>query len=128
MIHKTGTGKAQITFFLASLLSFCLSQTAQARACPSSAPEVTNKIQKHFDSDKDRCLNRYEYSLYLTHRRFGWELAKKKNQRPYDFNHDLMLEPFEMQMYLKDKEMGTLRESARKTGSVVPGTRGKIRY
>lgn len=84
----------------------------------TSMVEVTNRTQKHFDANRDGWLNRHENSLLTTHLRFGYPLVKKRKQRPYDFNGDLMLEPFEWQMYTRDKESGTLRKKD-ETGSGV---------
>ncbi|MBU0504387.1 MAG: hypothetical protein ABII18_01135 [bacterium] len=65
---------------------------------------------KHFDRNDDGYLNWHENKLYQTHLFFGYPLAKKKNQKPYDLNQDLMLQPFEMQQYLTDKNKGSLRK------------------
>lgn len=80
--------------------------------------EVKNKIQKHFDINKDGYLNRYEFSLFQTEQHFNYPLVKKKKQKPYDFNGDLMLQPFELASYLRDKKSGNLKKN-------LPGVRGK---
>lgn len=77
--------------------------------------KVKDRTQKHFDRDRDGYLNRYENALYQTHLRFGYPLAKKKKHKPYDFNGDLMLEPFEWQMFLTDKKNGTLIKPDKKS-------------
>ncbi|MCP5464214.1 MAG: hypothetical protein H7A33_04225 [Deltaproteobacteria bacterium] len=76
----------------------------------NTAAKVKGKVMKHFDRDEDGVLNRYELSLYQTHKHFGYPLAKKKKQKPYDFNGDLMLQPYEEQLYNKDKAAGNLRK------------------
>ncbi|MBF0106610.1 MAG: hypothetical protein HQM16_14950 [Deltaproteobacteria bacterium] len=93
----------------------------------SSMVEVKNRTMKHFDRDKDGWLNRYENSLLTTHLKFGYDLVKKNKQKPYDFNHDLMLEPFEKKMYLKDKKNGVLKKYDRATEkkSIVYRRQGK---
>ncbi len=80
----------------------------------STLLKAKGRTMKHFDIDDDGYLNRYENSLYNTHKIFGYPLAKKKKQKPYDFNGDLMLQPFEMTMYLKDKKNGTLKRYSKK--------------
>lgn len=70
----------------------------------SSLTPVTNKTEKHFDVNKDKQLSPYERLLLRTHELKGYPLAKKKKMLPYDFNGDLMLEPFEEQKYRERKK------------------------
>lgn len=93
----------------------------------STMVPVKNRTQKHFDIDKDDYLNRYENSLYNTHLLFGYPLAKKKKHKPYDYNHDLMLGPFEMQLYLKDKKNGRLKKYVKKNDKKAVIIDGKKR-
>jgi hypothetical protein len=72
--------------------------------------KAEGKVAKHFDRNEDGYLSRYEWELYKTHKYFGYPLAKKKKQKPYDTNQNLMLEPFEYKRYLADKKAGKLKK------------------
>lgn len=76
-----------------------------------SMTKVTNGKEKHFDRDRDGFLSPYERSHLQTHLSRGYPLVRKKTQKPYDFDHDLMLAPFEMSQYLADKKSGRLGET-----------------
>jgi DNA modification methylase len=98
-----------------SLVPLCLRAKAKCSlGTYSTMVKVKNRTMKHFDINDDGCLNRYENSLFKTHERTGWKLAKKKKQKPYDVNYNLMLEPFEYKMYLKDKKDGNLKKLSKK--------------
>jgi hypothetical protein len=76
----------------------------------STLIKAKDRTMKHFDRNDDGYLNWYESKLYQTHRHFGYPLVTKKNQKPYDFNQDLMLQPMEIKQYLADKKNGILRK------------------
>lgn len=65
--------------------------------------------REHFDLDEDGRLSTYESALYKTHLKFGYPLVEKKDQIPYDFNQNWMLEPAEMQQYQRFKATGQSR-------------------
>lgn len=82
--------------------------TVAARPVVSSLTPVQNKTQKHFDLDRNKSLDPYERLLLRTHEVMKYPLANKKKMLPYDYNQDRMLEPFEHQKYLRDKQSGDL--------------------
>lgn len=100
-----------ITFII-----FCIAGDVFATPVQSGSrgtmQKVKGKVQRHFDRDEDGYLSRYELALYQTHLLFGYPLAKKKKQIPYDFNQDFMLQPYEMKQYLKDKKEDNLKKLA----------------
>lgn len=103
-VKKTG-------FFLSLLMMVATGAQAEGihpEDYPTSFRPQT-KVQKHFDLDKNKILNLYEMALIRTYLQFGYPLAKKKKQIPYDLNHNAMLEPSEEKMYASDKQNGTLR-------------------
>lgn len=84
--------------------------SAECRILLSSQVKVKGKVMKHFDQNKDGVLSPYENSLYKTQQHFGYKLAKKKKHKAYDFNGNLMLEPYEYQRFKQDKASGTLKK------------------
>ena len=89
----------------------CLSPVvSRAELVISSLTPVHTKTQKHFDIDRDKFLSPYERLLLRTHEIMHYPLVKRKKQRPYDYNGDHMLEPFEEQHYLRDKGDGSLSD------------------
>ena len=89
---------------------------------------VKNKTQKHFDLDRDGYLNRFEHSLLTTHLYFNYPLVKKKKQIPYDFDNNRMLQPYELQMYLKDKKKGQLKKYVKKKEEKIVAGRGGLKF
>ena len=108
LIYKYHSTILLSVLFLLSLSSSVFARQKRHEGPYSSMFMTHTKQQRHFDIDDDGYLNRYEYSLYNTYTLFHYPLVKKKKQVPYDFNHDLMLQPFELQMYLRDKKNGRL--------------------
>lgn len=68
------------------------------------------KEEKYFDIDNSGRLDLYEKTLLRTHLITKYPLITKNKQIPYDFNKNRMMDPFEMQTYLKDKKNGKLLE------------------
>lgn len=99
-------------YFMITLTGLLLSLGVVAKKTDEVGPHsslvlVAGQTMRHFDIDKDGVLNRYENSLYNSHKIFGYPLITKPSEALYDINHNLMLEPFEQQTYLKDKKSGT---------------------
>lgn len=72
--------------------------------------ETSKKLARHFDRDKNGALDQLERMNLRTYQIFHYPLVEKENQKPYDVDGDLMLEPFEMRQYLADKVSGRLKD------------------
>lgn len=88
--------------------------------------KLKTKEEKHFDINQDGRLDINESLYYRTHKITGYPLITKDKQKPYDFNYNYMLDPFEQQMYLKDKANGTLKDNP--DTEVVSADPADIRY
>ena len=99
-----------VFFFYLLFSSFVF---AREKVVITSFSKPKDKVEKHFDKDKDGFLNFYERMLLRTYVVFHYPLVKKKKQRPYDVNGDLMLEPAENKRYLEDEASGKLKTEYR---------------
>lgn len=76
-----------------------------------SAYSTLSRSEKFFDLNEDGFLNLYERNLIVTHKRFGWPLAKTRKQRKFDLNHNHLLEPEELAQYQKEKSTSSIKTS-----------------
>lgn len=100
-----------VPVFLFLLIIALFPTLTHSRSLPigtTSLTEVTNRKEKHFDRNRDGFLSPYERGSLQTHLSRGYPLVRKNTQKPYDFDRDLMLEPFELSQYLADKKSGRL--------------------
>ncbi|MBX7148217.1 hypothetical protein K1X76_03965 [bacterium] len=57
------------------------------------------KLERFFDLNKDGRLSYLESALIKTQKRYGWPLVDTSKKKPYDYNGDFMLEPYEWELY-----------------------------
>lgn len=89
---------------LFSILLFPLHTQAQTRTQKENDNVVNTKLERFFDINEDGWVSLYERGLMTTYHTFNWPLAKTKKMKKFDFNKNLMLEPFEYEQYLKWKK------------------------